>query len=354
MLKVRTTERRTFKRCRRKWQYSYVEGLEPIRRSSPLWVGTAVHNGLEAYYLQHPPDPARAMEAINRFFFMERQRLGYNQMDGADRDAFNEDAELALGMLNHYLKWAPKYDDFEVVETEFYAEVPLAKGIRLTLRADGLLIDKSNDAWLFEHKTTAQIDQEAAWLELDDQASTYTWMFGQLAEGKGWVLRDGKLVPIAQVGPPPQIRGMLYNFLLKQVPHEPIVNKDGTLSVASKNLTCTAEDYEAAFKGSPGQGDAKYEDFIQKLRAKKWFHRLKVYRSSAEMDRFMPAVEAEISEMEEARARPILAYRNPTKDCQWDCAFMVMCKGELEGLDMEAEREEKFIVEKQLELLEVE
>ncbi|KKL50457.1 hypothetical protein LCGC14_2305280, partial [marine sediment metagenome] len=65
-------------------------------------------------------------------------------------------------------------------------------------------------------------------------------------------------------------------------------------------------------------------------------------------------VEAEISEMEEARARPILAYRNPTKDCQWDCAFMVMCKGELEGLDMEAEREEKFIVEKQLELLEVE
>ncbi|KKN12991.1 hypothetical protein LCGC14_1011130, partial [marine sediment metagenome] len=43
MLKVRTTERRTFKRCRRKWQYSYVEGLEPIRRSSPLWVGTAVH-----------------------------------------------------------------------------------------------------------------------------------------------------------------------------------------------------------------------------------------------------------------------------------------------------------------------
>jgi len=357
MLKVRTTERRTFKRCRKKWQYEYVEGLKPIARSSPLWVGTAVHIGLEGYYTEHGLTAAFredvAREKLERFFFVERTRLGYNQMDEENRNSFNEDVELATGMLDHYFKWAPQNDDFEVMETEFYAEVELAKGIRLTLRADGLVIDHSGDAWILEHKTTAQIDQDAVWLELDDQASTYTWMFTELAAGRGWVLRDDKLVPVAQIGPPPQIRGILYNFLLKQVPHEPIRNKDDTLSVASKNLTCTVEDYEKAFQGEPGQGDVKYADFIQKLRAKKWFHRLRVYRGGAEMAGFAPIVEAEVQEMKRVRDLPILAYRNPTRDCNWDCPFFTMCKGELEGLDMEAERGERFIVEEQLELPEV-
>ena len=350
MLKIRASERRAFKRCRRRWWYGYIEGLQPKRRESRLWVGTAVHKALEGYYSQIPPKVEVALEVMERFSFMERQRLDYNGMDEENRRQFNEDIGLAFGMAAHYFKWAAKNDDFEVVETEFYAEVELSKTTRLTLRADGLAVDREGGAWVLEHKTTTQIDQDAAWLELDDQATTYTWMFNELANGNGWILRDEKLVPIAQIGLPPQIRGMLYNFLLKQVPHDPIRNQDGMLSIASKNLTCTVEDYEAAFEGDPGQADAKYQEFIQRLRAKKWFHRLRVYRGEEEMKAFVPAIQAEIDEMENVRKNPILAYRNPTRDCSWDCPYFVVCKGDLEGLDMAVERDESFTVEEQLKL----
>jgi len=42
--------------------------------------------------------------------------------------------------------------------------------------------------------------------------------------------------------------------------------------------------------------------------------------------------------------------RNPTKDCLWDCPFNTICKGELDGLDMDFTKDELFVKEEQLDL----
>jgi hypothetical protein len=345
---VRTSERRCFKRCRKRWEYEYLEGLVPIARSPKLWVGTAVHLGVEAFYSK-----SNYFDMLQEHFKREKSALDYNKMDESQRRELDEDIELVHGMTDHYVDWANENDKFDVVETEIYAEIPLSGNEVMTLRADALGVDDKGRHWLIEHKTTTNIDADSVWLEIDDQASSYTWGWNKnLSQGVGKVRRDGKMVPAGKIGLAP-IEGIIYNFLLKQVPREPALNKDGSVSRGSQNLKCTAEDYEKALLDGPDYEPGVFEDFLSKLRAKKWFHRLLVYRGDDELEGFYPLLQAEIAEMNRAEAMPEIRYRNPHRDCNWDCAFFDICKGELEGLDMSTTREEKFIVERQLELPEV-
>jgi len=342
---LRTTERRTFKRCRKKWDYEFVQGLLPKQRSPKLFVGEAVHIGLEAFYSR-----VSATDAMEDFFQAHITAVNYDRLDEEQRTSLNADMDLARGIVQHYCRWAKDNDDFDVHGAELYAEVPVNKSLTVTLRLDGVIED-ANGIWLLEHKTTSGIDTEAGWLELDDQASTYCWAYDQLIAGNGKIRIGGKMVnPDGYWLPNKPAAGMLYNFLLKQVPHPPIRNKDGSLSVASSNLTCTPEDYEAALKEGPGVYDAKYENFLERLRAKKWFHRLKVYRSAVEMEKYGAQIKVEHNEMELVRLHPELRYRNPTKDCLWDCPFNTICKGELDGLDMDFTKDELFVKEEQLDL----
>jgi len=349
---VRTSERRCFKRCRKRWEYEYIEGLQLVARSPKLWVGIAVHLALAAYHQDHFPG-----HVLAQHFKDEQKRLNYNKMDETDREALLEDQELADGMIEHYAKWDTEHRDFKVHAVEMYAEVPLTKEITLTMRADGLVEDDQG-FWVLEHKTTTGIDADSVWLEIDDQASTYSWIFRQLNSGIGKVLSpSGELVPANKSTLViPHIEGMLYNFLLKQAPVEVTLNKDNSVSRGSMNLKCTVEDYEEALRDAPPRGAPPvkdmdvYDDFLTKLRTKKWFHRLRVYRARAEMEGFLELLTAEIAEMQRARKNPLIRYRNPNRDCNWDCSYFDICKGELEGLDMEVTREEKFIVEKQLSL----
>lgn len=354
-LRVRTSERRSFKRCRKRWEYSYVEGLIPKGRNSKLWVGDYVHRALAVYYSGDPePSADDAREFIGRYEFIQRADIGYNDLEEDERQRLNDDIALAQGILGHYFVWAPDHDDFTVREVEFYAEIPVGRGTVATLRADAL-IEKDDGYWLLEHKTTTGIDQDSVWLEIDDQATTYTWAFTQLAEGRGHVLIEDKLVPASEwEGRGAVLQGIIYNFLLKQVPHEPEMTQKRLPSRGSVNQTCTVEAYEQALRASftsESIWPEEYKDFLTKLRLKKWFHRLPVYRGKDELAGFEELLLAEVGEIKRARVRPSVRYRNPTRDCGWDCPFFEVCKGELEGLVMDFTKTEKFDKEEQIALL---
>lgn len=346
-MKLRTTERRCFKRCRRKWDFRYIDQLVPVRTSSPLFVGSAVHEALEGFYKQPAIfDPTGGFAALDHFLEEARISAGVVNMEPEQRDEWQADEELAKGMADHYFDWAPYNDDFRMLEVEIFAEIPLNRQTSLTLRADGYALKEDGTYWLVEHKTTSTIEQDSVWLELDDQASTYTWAFWQLAHGHGKVRVDDVNVPVRDSGREYHpISGIIYNLLLKSVPHEVVLNQNGAPSRGSKNMSCKVADYEQALKDWSGERTPEYEDMLTKLEAKRWFHRLPVYRATPELASFEEDVWGEIEAMRAARNRPSLRFRTPTRDCNWDCEFFDLCKGELEGLDTSYMKSELFTVE---------
>jgi hypothetical protein len=356
MDRIHTSERRAFRRCRKKWEYAYLRGLEPKITQPKLWLGTIVHHALATFYGgEVVGDRVKlAQQDVEAQIQLELHRVKYNKLDEVQRQAIKDDAELARGLIAHYCD-EHREDDIEVDRVEVYAEVPLNRATRVALRLDGICHDSNGEAWGLEHKTTAYIDQDAGYLELDEQATTYAWAMAQLSIGNGYILspKARKLIPITSAPLTfPPIRGMLYNFLGKQVPHDPVINKDGSPSVASTNLTCKVSDYEEALRKAFPSIDLpeKYENFLAKLRTKKWFHRIKVYRGQDELAGFAERIWAEIKDMRLVRNHLERAYRNPTRDCLWDCPFFALCKGELEGLDMAFFQEENFTAERQLEM----
>lgn len=167
IIPLHSSDRATFKFCRRQWVWSSPSHLNLIRKASmygiikPLWFGTGIHYALERYY--NPAirdDPAIAWEA----WFDLQWRGGFVSSDEvkefADRDPQetkdsiglnwdgvrtykveglkdilpdgyrNEDEflamrDLGIGMMNFYKSWSEVNDNFAVILVEHDFSVPV-------------------------------------------------------------------------------------------------------------------------------------------------------------------------------------------------------------------------------------
>ena len=109
---VRTSDRRTCRRCMRKWDYmaSMRKNLTPkgTEQNINFWFGSAIHFAMEDYHGYNKyGDPRRAFYAYYNAF---------------DPDTLPPGAEahyeLGMAMLSYYLTWYPRYNaatEFETV-----------------------------------------------------------------------------------------------------------------------------------------------------------------------------------------------------------------------------------------------
>lgn len=116
---IHTSERRSFRACRRRWNWIFRENYYPIMTAKPLEFGVAYHKGMETYYDPKTWDWDRevvAALAIQDFATVcEEQRTKAIEANGfLEEDVqtdYNERVELGKGMLNYYFnKVAPKED----------------------------------------------------------------------------------------------------------------------------------------------------------------------------------------------------------------------------------------------------
>ena len=132
-----------FKSCRRAYELKYIEGLEPIRKSEALQIGTNYHEKLER---------------INK---------------GEDFDEQDLSKESAMAFA--YKKYiAPK---FNVTDAEVWVETPVLGKHTLVGIVDGITDDDS----LVEYKTTSDtnLDEYEYSLEWDEQILTYMLLTGK-------------------------------------------------------------------------------------------------------------------------------------------------------------------------------
>jgi PD-(D/E)XK nuclease superfamily len=300
---IRTSERRTKKRCEWRWRMAYREGLVPKGTpATPLWFGTGIHECLAQWYrggLERGIHPADFwLDWIGEEEkFIRTNRDG--KPDDYNNDEFINAKELGEAMLVGYVDKYESDESWDVIGTEepFQIDIPDPRyhpqedesPELLAIYAgtfDGVYRDLVDGSiWLMEHKTAKTISTRH--LPLDDQAGSYWAIASKILQSRG-ILAKGD-----------RIEGIMYNFLRKAMPDDrpqnsegKYLNKDGSVS-----------------KNQPSP----------------LFVREPVYRDRRERATQLRRIQAEALEMDEARKQPDRIIKNPTQDCSWDCAFYDMC-----------------------------
>ena len=342
---IHTSDRATFKRCRRKWDYT-----SPIRQNLqpkisyfgvqwPLWFGTGIHKVLEMYYLSlaYPTSEYTPMWQMWQDWYVEQLVQIEQQAPGyyaENIEEFDKHLDLGIGMMRYYEDYATSHDNFTVTEPEHDFSVPLNSGtirdrnsprglfafdesVAYEGRMDAMIVDDQGRMGILETKTAANIDEDyLAKLELDDQCTSYLWA----ARQEGY-----------------HAEFVLYNVLAKRYPKPPTELANGKLSIDRNQGTTARLFLEAALElnlvGSDWWSSERvvnYREFLEEQGDELYIVRKKVLRNDWEIENVGKRI---MQETEDMLNDPYI-YPNPTGD--WGCircAFRGPCIMAEDGSD---------------------
>lgn len=368
--KLRTSERKAFKRCPQRWWWSYREGLVPAnRKAGALWFGTGIHLALEKWYIpgtKRGADLHETWKAFvdDRIVHVKAEMLAGEAPDGADF-VWIEAGELGNAMFDNYLKTYGQEEHIEVISPEQTFQVLIPKpGTREPIvnyvgTFDLVARDHEENGrpFLWDHKTAKSIQTKH--LPLDDQAGSY------------WAVANHVLRQQGLIGPKENLRGIVYNFLMKSPPDPRPENEFG-----QKCNAPTKPDYVEALRATyadmgldvdaeiPGLGKTLEKATLKQLKTvaedefkltvlgevsktqpSKRFLRETVYRTPAERKTQIERIGSEAAVMDMYRYGELPIIKNPTTDCSWDCDFFQLCRMDEEREDTEEYISEVFRVE---------
>lgn len=322
---IRTSDRGTFKSCRRKWNWSSPlrENRGSRETASPLWLGSGFHFALEDFHGYRHFD--RAADALYAFYEACRRTSGLNLPDD-----YKELLELGKSMLDYYQDywlltrdplqtyWHPNEDGILVpqVEVEASFEIPMDPDLLnqygydkaiYQVHFDRVAVDRDGELWIVEYKTAKQYE----WyhLETDLQVSSYSWA--------GTAVYDKPC------------RGVIYQQHKKVIPDEPRMLANGRYSTASNMITSHSMYRKALINlyTSVEKAPTTNVEFLNKLAEQETEDR-DAYVQRQIATRNQHQVEAEgtkvLLEAEEMLNPDIALYPHPTRNCSW-CTFLSPC-----------------------------
>lgn len=388
---IHTSERRSFRACRRRWDWLFRQNYYPKVTAKPLEFGVAYHKAMETYY--DPNTWSMDRDVIGQLSIVDfvdtcnAQRakcLDDRNEQALDYDAeedYNERVELGRGMLEYYYKHvAPKLDKgWKPVKVEIAFMVPVAnpetgedaiwckcqecvdkatkhfgsnpytmlwpsyeseydppwKGLPVVYagRLDMLAEDEYGYYWIFDWKTARTIAEQYEFLYLDDQIGSYVWALRKLGL---------------------DIKGFVYHEQRKGFPVPPKQNQTTRLgrrfSVA-KNQDTDYETYLRTISESDAQAlaDGLYDEFLGFLRNEgiTYYSRHQVAKSIEECEEIERNIGFEALDMIDPKLR---IYPSAGRFGCTFCAFRQPCmernsKGDFQyALDTLYERREHYYV----------
>lgn len=175
--------------CKEKMRLSYMEGLEPTKRSTEAMdFGTYIHECLDLIYTKlRDSDPqdflanikTHVSDACGTYYDVKRE---FMETEGYDLVTLDEHAGIAEALLPEYFEFW-REDFFTIkwrfLEEEFcvYVEFKL-NGVRYRIPVRGKIdggFDTPKEFWMFETKTKGRIneDQIMSQLPIDLQVNLY-------------------------------------------------------------------------------------------------------------------------------------------------------------------------------------
>ena len=292
-----------WKACRQAYYYKHVENLRPIRQPRPFYLGSVVHEGIEAYFTGMNPQ-----DVVDKYI------KEFNELDGLDQEyyGFNFPDLITSMIMGHAKHWEEEDEDLVVhqVEVEFGYDEPLelVPGLYLRGRIDAIA-ENSRGMWVIENKTAKSIPDDD-FRFFDIQTSIY--------------------IPVARkLGY--QVTGTIYNYLKKKVPVEPEVLKRGGLSV-KKSMDTTFEIYMNAIKRH-NLNPNDYKEMLDYIETKgnNFFKRSYVNKPEILMQSL---AQDALAVSQDIKANADKPFRNFSRLCS-SCEFNPLCQAELMGYDVD-------------------
>jgi hypothetical protein len=310
-----------------------------------------IHEALAGWYI---PGRARGLHpavTFNRLYNAQPEQ--FNQWD----DEGNKIPALDLGieMCEGYVREYGKDDHIEIIAPEMSLEVDVFDSAGNYVctwvgRGDALYKDlarssRSNPKVGFlEHKTAKTMDQSTSIISgYGEQGLSYWWAGSIVMQHLG-VLPEGA-----------QIDHVLFNWLRKGIPSTKPRNARGmVLNQPKKDALLKA--CSDAFIDVPRK--AKVEDLwellkaegidpvqygeVSKVQPSPLFHRDSLDYGSSAKEEINKRIRLEAGEMARVRSGKLPIYKNPTKDCKWDCPFHAPCEVHEMGADFRSILELEF------------
>lgn len=258
----------TFRNCRRRCWYRYVEGLKPIDRDPNLHFGSVSHNWLELHHGGQSDDARRSIQ------------IAWPSPEDAPKRMMAE--AMFLGYVRRYAA-----EPFQVVELEKVIEGPIvnpetgriSRTFVLRGKVDGL-IKIDGDYWLLEHKTAGTID------------GTYLdrlWADFQIILYSYYLTMNGT-----------PIKGVLYNILAKTRIRQ---KKGETQDEFWRRLVAKYQEPEMFHREQLFIGNEQYDDLLHDL-----WDLTQAYLEARKHNRW---------------------YKNPGNCFNWNrrCPYWPLCKG---------------------------
>ena len=354
MIRIHTSDTATFKKCRRRWDWT-SPGRGNLRPKVSmaginfnLTFGTAIHEALEYNYGSKENGRAEyAIDEIVEYFKDYWTDLG-NVVKGKNegwwtenKDEFDRHLELGEGMLRYYLPWAEEHDDFRVVALEHPFKVDTGLRARNPHTGDVLpvfycgrmdmIVQKLSTGTygIVDHKTSSRHEDEdyKSKLEMDEQVTRYMWAAELEAEQQGLEYN--------------RVDFVYYNVLFKGYPKPPTITSRGVPSVDRQNESTTAELFAETIMADKGlqywlQTNEKaqaYYGWLKEVGDRRFVDRIEVFRSRKELRANMQNAMWEIEDM---LRMDLHIYPNATGD--WyciKCPFRGPCIATNDGSDVD-------------------
>jgi hypothetical protein len=310
---------KTFRRCFKKHDFKYNQGLRKKRKAAPLWRGSLIHEMIDArvFNLINPHSKTKKDPyAVTRKAAKEFRQLLREEVEEYG-ETFIEDIDRV------FRGYERTYADEKLVyvESEVERRIELLNGVEFIYIIDKIAEDK-NRRWLMDHKTAKSIPGEEGRFS-DLQLVFYTW-----AE--------------AERGEP--VDGIIWDYIRTKAPSIPEQLKNGGLSQA-KNQSTDYHTYYGELRRL-GLDERPYREFLEKLKKRgssDFFQRISLPTPSKDVIKSVvrDARETTRQIMEDGEK---LKARNMTRDCSWDCEFYQLCHAEMRGLDAEFVKKTKYEV----------
>lgn len=313
MFFVSQSKVKTWRTCRRKYHYKYVEKLVKKRVKRPLQFGRIIHSMIETY-----------ADGDDPFVWLKQFEKENAKMLRLEREEYGEiidDARVIMTeYFNHYDEGSLAYLRKKGKASEHDFAVEIDKDITIKGRMDAFASTKNKLKWLTEHKTFGQMPSE------DDRwKSLQSAIYLRVNDMLGWFKVDG----------------MCWNYIWSKPPSMPKITKTGKISEAAL-VTLPTRVYEFLEEQKAKKKDFKKLIEEAEMNRTKYFQRIFLPKKKKVIDTFMDEFIETAREMSDLHGKS--KTRTIDRHCLW-CDYKDLCRAELTGSDADFLRKKEYKVE---------
>ena len=299
-MKISQSKLKTFRRCPKQYEYKYIEGLEPTRKSVPLALGNWIHSMLEAHYKGE--DWLETYGELTHKFngFLAEEKEHYGDLPG-----------ISARLMNGYMDfWEEEDKNLEIISVEEDFEVDIVKGLLFKFKPDMIVKDiRDGVISCWDHKSNKTLP-DTEWRNTDIQSTLYLWALNQLG------------IKVDQ---------FIFNYIRTKPPTVPRMTKAGRMSKVKIET-----DYPT-LKSFIEENDLVIDDNLQtwldNLKANSNFYkRISIAKPQLLTNTMIEELYSTATMINFMDSDDDLAYyRVLNKACDWDCSFQDLCNADLMG-----------------------